>query len=249
MDVHDDERAAPVPPASACWPARWTSRSTRQPQLAALLRLARRSSPLQVAERVDLDARGAVLAAQEAVVLRTRCRTGRRGRPAATPLIALLLSSLPLTSPTVPNRWAPIWWWGTAQEDPLDGHAGKLVLVLEDVGDHVVGHVLLDGRGRERQRLQLRRSPPLRCAAACIASMRAEPAVERRALVRRRFGSLSGRHLDRQADAVVDQHAAVAVDDLAARRLDLDLAHAVVVRLAPGTCRRTAPAGTRAGRR
>src|SRR6185503_11920896 len=42
---------------------------------------------------------------------------------------------------------------------------------------------------------------------------------------------LIGPHLDRQADAVVHQHAAVAVEDLPARRLDLDLPHAVVVRV------------------
>ena len=45
------------------------------------------------------------------------------------------------------------------------------------------------------------------------------------------LGQLVGHDLDRLALAVVDEDVAVAVDDLAARRLDLDLADAVVVRL------------------
>ena len=52
------------------------------------------------------------------------------------------------------------------------------------------------------------------------------------------LGQLVRSDLEREAWAVVDEHAAVAVEDLAARRLDLDLAQAVVVGLGPVTVAR-----------
>jgi hypothetical protein len=45
------------------------------------------------------------------------------------------------------------------------------------------------------------------------------------------LGDAVRRQLDRQADAVLDQHTAVAIHDLPARRLHLDVAHPVRVRL------------------
>ncbi len=67
-------------------------------QLAALLGLARLERvAAHGAHRVDLDASGAVAAAQEAVVLPTRCRPcrrGRRPRRPVSPLLELLLADL-----------------------------------------------------------------------------------------------------------------------------------------------------------
>ncbi len=116
-----------------------------------------------------------------------------------------------------------------AQEHALHGHARKLLLALEQVGDHVGLDVLLDGGGRVGQRLELvgdAAVDPARAGAQHAGQAPVE--LHPLALV---VGQLAGRDLHGQAGAVVHQHPAVAVHDLAARRLHLDLAHAVVVGL------------------
>ena len=65
----------------------------------------------------------------------------------------------------------------------------------------------------------------------------------------RSAGQLARVDLEGEAGAVGDQDLAVAVEDLAARGADPELAGAVVLRFGQVLCRRSAPAGTRGGRR
>ena len=133
-----------------------------------------------------------------------------------------------LTSLTKPNRWAPISRVRVlAQELALGVDARELVLALLEVGELLVRHVGLDDGRRERERLELALDVALD-ARRLQAEHPPEAAVEALplALV---LGQLVGRDLDGVAGAVVHQHAPLAVHDLAARRLDLDLADLVVV--------------------
>jgi hypothetical protein len=101
--------------------------------------------------------------------------------------------------------------------------------VLENVSDDRERDVLPHGRRRERHRLELALhralDPPGRHSED--PPQTAENLLAAGAVARQ----LVGRHLERQARAVGDEHAPVAVEDLAAWRLHPDLAHAVVVRL------------------
>ena len=202
----------------------------RQPQPLARLGVAHRQLALGPAHRVDLHPAGAVAPAQVAVVLeldaglahavaerhvrvagqlraasrspRRSCRTGaRRSRRAGTCA----------GTPARPRR--P----GTGPGSPAGtGRCSRPTSVLSVTG--------LNGSSLT-SRLILRRIAPRRPAERV-----AEPAVHApapRLLVRQPLRQ----HLDDERGAVVDQQRAAAVDDLAARRLDLHLAHAVVVRL------------------
>ena len=93
-----------------------------------------------------------------------------------------------------------------------------------------------------------------RAAGRAAASRARSAAAQRLAVARRpprarRRAATSGSDLHDRRGARRDQHLAVAVDDVAARRLDPHLAHAVL--RAPGrrSPRPTAPAGTTGGRR
>ena len=177
----------PVPPASASWPARCTSRSTTGAAGGPARARCTDSSPLSVPMRVHLDAAGAVARRAGSGRTGTRCPTGRRGRPGPRRGSARPSSCSSVTSPTVPNRCAPIWWcgyWRRKTRSTVD--AREVVLVLEQVRRPPVSDdVLLHRGGRERQRLELALHLRARCAAGCVAARSPRRAVEPRRRSRR----------------------------------------------------------------
>ena len=101
--------------------------------------------------------------------------------------------------------------------------------MLLDVEDGVQPDVGLERDGAERQQLDV-----LADLAADRLRLHVESEGQAPDLTPATIGlgrDAFGSDLHRQRRAVVDQHRSVAIHDPAARRLDLDLAHAVVVRL------------------
>ena len=216
---------------------------------------------LRAAEGVDLDALGAVDPAQVAVVvpLEPGLADDVVARGAAEPGL-VDLGRLDLADGAEQLRGERVQRVA-AQPHLLDADARELVLALLQVAEHGRADVGLQrhvGVGQQRLLLgDLARDVGelLDAVAGHRARRRAgrgaeherQPAVAagQPGRVLRQVGR---RHLDGDRRHRIDQDVAAAVDDLAARRRDRD-------RPAPGwsapgrrTCRRRAPAGTRAGR-
>ena len=185
--------------------------------------------PADAAEGVDLDLGGAVDSAQEAVVLRLDPRLP----DAVTHLdaaVALVVQLLPRDLADGPEQVrTDLSVRVLAYELALDLDPLEAVEALEHVGRDLVGHVGLDRRGRERQRLEVALGAPLD-PVRLHAQQLPEPLVDLAPLVAI-VRELVRAHHEREPAAVVHQHVAVAVDDLAARRLHLDLAHDVAAGL------------------
>ena len=116
-----------------------------------------------------------------------------------------------------------------ADEDPLHGDAGELVLVLFDVGDQVEADV-----APQRHRGAGGDFFPVCDRPADLAQGHVRELPQPRQLgpfLSRVLGQFRGVQLQRQAGAVVDQDFAVAVEDVAARGDHFELAGAVVLRL------------------
>ena len=184
----------------------------------------------QVAERVDAELRRAVLAAQETVVgvLDPRLADAVAALDVAVALLVveLLLADLAHVTDELGTH---LLVRVLAQEHLLDVDPREVVAVLEQVADHRPLDVLLDRRRRERLRLELALDLALDPLRAHAEHPRQAP-VHGRAFGRR-LGQLVACHLDGVRQAVVDDHPALAVDDLAPRGLHLDAAQLVVVGL------------------
>ena len=226
LHVHRHERG--LPPRDRLLAGLLNVVIDRQPQLVARLRRPRGELCAEVAAGVHLHAVGAVAPAQVAVV-----RVLDPRLPDAVALrhaqVALLLELGRVDLPHCPEQVRPdLVVRVLAQGHLLDVHAGIAVLVLEDVAVDGPGNVLLDGRRRERQHLEL-----LSHVLGDRRRVHAEDltkTVEQLLALLLAPGELVRRHHHRVARAVVDQDLAGAVDDPPARRLDVDVAHAVVVR-------------------
>ncbi len=125
---------------------------------------------------------------------------------------------------------------------------GKRRLVLAQEVDELVGDVALQGHRAGRRAPWSAGGSPCRSPRRSCPAPRRGAAITSRAPLRATPGSSVGSHLERERGAVADQRLAVAVEDLAARRLDGDLAHLVVVGLGQVAVARE-HLGTRGGRR
>jgi hypothetical protein len=114
-----------------------------------------------------------------------------------------------------------------AGEDPLDADPREALLVLAQVED-LVGAQPLGQDHRAAHRLLLRLPDLLLDLPGGHPRDSLEPAHQRRALGTG-LGQVLGLHLERHVGSVGDQHLAVAVEDVATRRLHPDLPHPVVV--------------------
>ena len=192
-------------------------------------RLLRGELSAERAGGIDLHAAGAVDAAQEAVV-------GRLDAGLADAIVqvhALVLGLLELLgghlADPADHLRGQVVMGVEAQVDGVHGDAREVGLALADVGVDVLADVALHGRVGERQRPQLRTH-----RGADLRLVHLEHGCQ--ALVEGRLHGLRLRQLvradrDRVAGAVVHQHVAVAVHDLAPRGLDQDVPNLVVAGL------------------
>jgi hypothetical protein len=199
----------------------------RQAQLAALLGVLALQRFGEVAEGVDLHARGTVASPQEAVVL--RLDAGLADAVAQLdPVVALVLQLLLGDLAHLPEQMrahGPVWI--LAQELALRLNAGEPARALEHVEQQLLTDVLLHRRLCKRERLQLALHPLLQAARIQVEQLGEAP-VDLTA-VAGLLRELVRRELDREGVAVLDQRLPVPVHDLAARRLHLDLANPVVL--------------------
>ena len=205
------------------------ARVDRQPDVVSRLRglapqLARRAT-----EGIDLHPIGPRLAPQETVVL-----VFDPGLPDGIPLAKARVAGLPqllgghlADVPEQVRRRRSLLV--LAREDPLDAHAGEARPVLAQVVDLVHAEALLQDHRAARRRSV----PLLQLLDDLLAGHprhRGEP-VELVASLGSRRRQVLWPDLDRQLGAVRHQDLAVPVEDVPPRRLDADLADAVVVRL------------------
>ena len=182
-------------------------------------------------ERVDLHAAGAVDAAQIAVVAVLDPVLADDGAL----MDALELEHLQLAGADGPDGsehvGADVAVRVLAEVDAGDRDPGKLVLALEEVRVEVARSVGLDGRGRVGHERVL--AAHLGVDLVRRLADHGAQALVQDAAARTGGRELAGVDLHRDRYAIVDQHGAVAIDDVAARRRDRDVADPVVVRLRP----------------
>ena len=175
--------------------------------------------------RVEAGAGEAVLAAQEAV---------ERGFDAAladavAEVVALHLLQLRLAdlADVAEHGRRQLAAWIAAHLRLLDLHAGEVRLALGEEGDGVAGNVVLD-RDR-RQRVELLLLELLQNVRERHAEHVRQP-LKLVAAVPPLGGQVRRPDADRRDGAVVDEQLSVAIEDLAAGRLDAHLAELVVAR-------------------
>ncbi len=211
----------------------------RQSQVRAGDRLARRQVALCLSERVDLHTQGAVPAAQVAVVrvLEPGLPDDRAASHAAE---VVLLQLRRVDLPDGPEQLrAEVPEAVVAQEHLLYRDAGELPRALGEIEGHLPRDVRLDRHVGVRQiphpsadeAVELHHAQHVLAHAAPLRPRRhadyAAQAGQQARTLGRRLGQLRRRDDDGDRAPVLHQRGAATVDHLAARRLHLDVAHAV----------------------
>ncbi len=229
-DVHRDERARQPAARERRFAGRLDLLVEGQLQVVAGLGLdPRELAAARLAGCIDLDADRAVAATEDRVVLRLEAG-GADPIARLEPLVGRLLELVGADLGDVaeqlrPERPVRV----VADVDLGGGDAGELVLALAQVVDEVLVDVLLERHRVGGKLLGLLADLLLDLVVGHVRDpgQLLELLVASLLVVRQ----LVGTDLQGQDRLVVDEDAAGAVEDLAARRLDLDLADAVGVRL------------------
>ena len=202
----------------------------RQPDVVAGRRALAAELAGRAAERVHLEAVGARLAAQEAVVLVLDAGLADRVallEPSVAGQVELLGGDL---SDVAEQVGGDVALAVVAREDALDRHAREAVAVLPEVEDLAGAEPLGQDHRALRRLLADARDLGLHLPGA-VAGDRLQALHHGRALVGAGLRQVARLDVEGELGLVGDQDLAVAVDDVAPRRLDPHLPDAVVVRL------------------